>query len=89
MTSSALDNFMKFDEKYSKKQSEAAAAAAAAAGKFQVLIPGLFFQRSANNWRKFFCPNFEFSYKFLEFSRKLIEFSDKIHVFDKENLGTS
>ena len=34
-TSSALDNFMKFDEKYSKKQSEAAAAAAA--GKFQVL----------------------------------------------------
>ena len=36
VTSSALDNFMKFDEKYSKKQSEAAAAAAA--GEFQVLI---------------------------------------------------
>ena len=30
----------------------------------------LFFQRSANNRRKFFCLNFEISYKSLEFSRK-------------------
>ena len=41
VTSSALDNFMKFDEKYSKKQSEAAAAAAA--GKFHVLFSSPFF----------------------------------------------